>query len=203
VIWAVILAAGESKRMGGPKLTLPYKGRTILESVVETALLSPVDGTLVVLGAYEDRIRAVLAGRPLKLAVNRDYKTGMLSSVRCGVRHLPRRARAALIFLGDQPGLSPDTVSIVLGAYRDTKKGLVLPARGRAGGHPLLIDMKYREEIEALDPAIGLRALLALHPEDVERVEAGDDSLFFDIDTPEDYRLAVSAAGSTSNNPIK
>jgi molybdenum cofactor cytidylyltransferase len=202
MIWAVVLAAGESKRMGAPKLLLPFRGRTILEDVIETVLRSPVGRTLVVLGANEDKIGAVLDPYPVSRAANPDYRLGMLSSVQCGIRHLPSEARAALVFLGDQPGLPPGTIAAVLDAYRSTGKGLVLPVRGHSGGHPLLIDMKYRAAVEALDPAVGLKDLLALHPSDVERVEVEDEAFLIDIDTPEDYRRALSRPDGASKKPI-
>lgn len=198
MIWAVVLAAGESKRMGEPKLFLPFRGRTLLEDVVAGVLRSPVDRTLVVLGAFADRTGALLDPYPVERTVNPDYRSGMLSSVQCGIRSLPRQARAALIFLGDQPGISPGTIAAVLEAYRTTGKGLVHPVSGGSGGHPLLVDTKYRDAVEGLDPRVGLKGLLALHPEDVERVETGEDAILLDIDTPEDYRRALSGPGRSS-----
>jgi molybdenum cofactor cytidylyltransferase len=198
MIAAVILAAGESRRMGEPKLLLPFRGRTILECVVGTVLRSPVDRIVVVLGAYEDRTRPVLAGYPVEIAVNPEYPKGMLSSVRRGLRSLPEEARAALIFPGDQPGITGGTIEAVMAAYRATGKGLVLPVRSGRGGHPLLLDMRYRADVEALGPGLGLRTLLSLHPSDVERVEVEDGGAFLDIDTPEDYREACAGTGNST-----
>jgi molybdenum cofactor cytidylyltransferase len=203
MIWAVVLAAGESRRMGEPKLLLPFRGRTIIEDVVETVVRSPVDRTLVVLGANADRIERLLGGYPVERAINPEYEAGMLSSVRCGIRHLPPDARAALVFLGDQPGISAAAISAVLNAYRRTGKGLVLPAHGGAGGHPLLVDMKYREAIEGLDPGAGLKGLLVLHPGDVVRIEVGEGEIPPDIDTPDDYRRALSGPAEPSKKSIK
>jgi len=203
MIWAVVLAAGESKRMGEPKLLLPFRGRTVIEDIVETVVRSAVDRTLVVLGAHADLIGARLVAYPVERAFNPDYETGMLSSVQCGIRHLPPGARAALVFLGDQPGISAATIAAVVNAYRITGKGLVLPARGGAGGHPLLVDMKYRAAIEGLEPDVGLKGLLALHPGDVERIEVGEGETPPDIDTPDDYRRAMSGPSGQTNKSIE
>jgi molybdenum cofactor cytidylyltransferase len=203
MIWAVVLAAGESKRMGEPKLLLPFRGATIIEDVITAAVRSPVDRTLVVLGADADRIGALLAAHPVERAFNPDYQTGMLSSVRCGIRHLPPDARAALIFLGDQPGLSGGVIAAVLNRYRASGKGLILPVRRGAGGHPLLVDMRYRAAIENLDSGIGLKGLLALHPGDVERIEVGEGEIPPDIDTPEDYRRAISGPSWQTKKSIE
>jgi molybdenum cofactor cytidylyltransferase len=187
VIWAVVLAAGESKRMGRPKQVLPYGRSTILETVLDHVLASPVDGTLVVLGAAADKVAPLLAKLPVETIVNPDFRSGMLSSVQRGIRALPASARAALIFLGDQPAVGPETSGRVLAAYRVSGRGIVLPVHAGRGGHPLLIDLKYRAEIDGLSAGIGLRELLVRHPDDIFRVEIDDPGVLLDIDTPEDY----------------
>ena len=191
MIWAVVLAAGESKRMGRPKQLLPYGASTILEIVLDKALASPVDGTLVVLGAAAERIAPLLSKRPVETVLNPDFRSGMLSSVRCGLRALPGSARAALIFLGDQPEVSPATARLVIEEYRRTARGIVLPVHRRRGGHPLLIDLKYRGEIGLLSAGIGLRELLSRHPDDTLRIEVDDPGVSLDIDTPEDYDARI------------
>ncbi len=187
MIWAVVLAAGESKRMGRPKQVLPYGRSTILETVLDHVLASPVDGTLVVLGAAADKVAPLLAKLPVETIVNPDFRSGMLSSVQRGIRALPAFARAALIFLGDQPAVGPETSGRVLAAYRVSGRGIVLPVHAGRGGHPLLIDLKYRAEIDGLSAGIGLRELLVRHPDDIFRVEIDDPGVLLDIDTPEDY----------------
>ena len=187
MIWAVVLAAGESKRMGRPKQVLPYGRSTILETVLDHVLASPVDGTLVVLGAAADKVAPLLAKLPVETIVNPDFRSGMLSSVQRGIRALPASARAALIFLGDQPAVGPETSGRVLAAYRVSGRGIVLPVHAGRGGHPLLIDLKYRAEIDGLSAGIGLRELLVRHPDDIFRVEIDDPGVLLDIDTPEDY----------------
>jgi len=187
VIWAVVLAAGESKRMGRPKQVLPYGRSTILETVLDHVLASPVDGTLVVLGAAADKVAPLLAKLPVETIVNPDFRSGMLSSVQRGIRALPASARAALIFLGDQPAVGPETSGRVLAAYRVSGRGIVLPVHAGRGGHPLLIDLKYRAEVDGLSAGIGLRELLVRHPDDIFRVEIDDPGVLLDIDTPEDY----------------
>ena len=187
MIWAVVLAAGESKRMGRPKQVLPYGTSTILETVLAHVLASPVDGTLVVLGAAEDKVAPLLANLSVETIVNTDFRSGMLSSVQWGIRALPASARAALIFLSDQPAIGPETAGRVVAAYRASGRGLILPVHAGRGGHPLLIDLKYRAEIGELSSGIGLRELLIRHPDDIFRVEIDDPGVLFDIDTPEDY----------------
>jgi molybdenum cofactor cytidylyltransferase len=190
MIWAIVLAAGESRRMGQRKLLLPFGRSTIIETVVQSLMKSSLDGILVVLGHRWQGILGKLKNYAVETTVNPDYKNGMLSSVQWGFRKLPRDAEAALVFLGDQPGISAQTIDLVIGAFRAGNKGLVFPTHKDSGGHPLLVDMKYCREIQSLDPAVGLRGLHSLHPDDILRVEVRDTSVLQDIDNPGDYRKA-------------
>ena len=188
MIWGVILAAGESKRMGEPKQLLPFGTSTVIETVIDNVLRSSAEKTLVVLGAGHKRVRAVIKKFPVDITVNPHFQRGMLSSVQLGIRRLPGDARAALIFLGDQPWIATKTVDSVIDAYKTTGKGLVLPWYKNAGGHPLLIDLKYRDAIARLNPDKGLRELLSLYPEDITRVRIENPDILRDLDTPEDYK---------------
>jgi len=186
MIWAVILAAGESRRMGTQKLLLPFGQATVVEAVVRTALASRADRALAVLGADRDAVRLKLEPYGVDFTVNEDFVRGMLSSVQAGFKALPAEAEAAVVMLGDQPFLPARVVDAVIEAYRQSGKGIVLPAfRGRRG-HPVLIGLGYRDEILALDPAVGLRQLMRAHPDDVFEAEAGDANILRDLDVPED-----------------
>jgi molybdenum cofactor cytidylyltransferase len=154
---------------------------------------SSLDGILVVLGHRWQGILDKLKNYAVETTVNPHYKSGMLSSVQWGFRRLPRDAQAALVVLGDQPGISAQTIDLVIGAVRSGNKSIVLPAYKDSGGHPLLVDMKYRREIQSLDPALGLRSLLSRYPEDILRVAIKAGSSLQDIDNPEDYRKARAA----------
>jgi molybdenum cofactor cytidylyltransferase len=187
VIWAVILAAGESRRMGTQKLLLPFGETTVVEAVVRTALASGVDRAVVVLGADREAIRARLEPRGVDFAVNERFADGMLTSIQAGFRALPPEAEAAVIMLGDQPFLPPSVVDTVIQGLRESGKGIVIPVfRGRRG-HPVLVDLKYRAGVLSLDPADGLRRLLRGHADDVAEVEVEDPNILRDLDTPEDY----------------
>jgi len=188
--WAVILAAGSSRRMGSQKLLLPFGQSTIIETVVDNILNSSIDHVMVVLGSKQSEIRNILENRPVQFCHNREHKKGMLSSVKCGIRSLPAGAAAALIFLGDQPGIPPSVTNNVLKAYSEELFGIVIPVHMHRRGHPLLVDMKYRKEIEKLDLEEGLRSLRHHFPQDVLEVEVDEPGILIDIDTPEDYKKA-------------
>ena len=195
MIWAVILAAGESRRMGTQKLLLPFGETTVIGAVARTAAASRVDAVLVVLGADRQGVRADLEARGsagasrqgIAFATNEDYRLGMLSSIQAGLRALPDGARAAVVLLGDQPFLTPRVVDAVVAAYEKARPGLVIPTFQGRRGHPVLIDLKYRDAILALDPLDGLRALMRAHAGDILEVDVGDANILRDLDTPKDY----------------
>lgn len=188
MIWAMILAAGESRRMGKVKLLLPYGQTTMIEAVVRNALLSRAEKTLVVLGANWQRIRTKISYLPVKTTVNTHFRKGMLSSVQWGVKRLPSSSRAVVVMLADQPAIPPGLVDSLIEAYEREEKGLVIPVYQKKRGHPLLIDLKYRKDISRLHPGIGLRELLKLYPEDILEVPVADLSILRDIDDASDYR---------------
>lgn len=186
--WALILAAGSSRRMGTQKLLLPLGKSTIIETVIENVLNSSIENVIVVLGANQEEIRNTLAHLPVQFCHNEEHEKGMLSSVICGIRALPEDALTALIFLGDQPGIPPAVTNSVIDTYNEELVGIVIPVHNHRRGHPLLVDMKYRKEIELLDLEEGLRALRHHFPQDVLEVEVDEPGILVDIDTREDYR---------------
>lgn len=193
MIWAVVLAAGESRRMGEPKLLLPYGESTIVGGVIQNILASRVDRVVVVLGSRWPKIRKAIQGYNVQIVVNRRFSEGMLSSIQRGLSTLPRTSRAAIIALGDQPAIPAWVVDALIESYQREKKGLVVPVYRGKRGHPLLVDLKYREEIFQLDPAVGLRQLLERHPEDVLECRVSTPTVLKDIDDLADYRRLKEA----------
>jgi molybdenum cofactor cytidylyltransferase len=187
VIWSIILAAGESKRMGFPKMLLTFRGKTILENVINTVTSISVNNTLVVLGAEKEKLMHLLRNSKVKHCYNDNYREGMLSSVKCGFRNLPPDFDAVLIFQGDQPFISSETINVVIEAYRSSEKGIVIPVYDKKRGHPLLLDKKYRDLIYKLNSREGLRSLSYQFPDDVLEVKTSDPGILRDIDTIEDF----------------
>jgi molybdenum cofactor cytidylyltransferase len=191
-LWAIILAAGESKRMGFPKMLLTFNGKTMIENVIGNIIRSDIDNTIVVLGADRDILIELVKNSSVKYCYNDNYKEGMLSSVKCGFRNLPSYFDAVLVFQGDQPLISPKVINIVIEAYRYSGKGIVIPVYNNKRGHPLLIDRKYRSEIGKLSAHQGLRSLSYQFSDDVLEVETDDSGILRDFDTYEEYKKEVN-----------
>jgi len=187
MIWAMILAAGESKRMGEPKLLLPYGEKTIIEAVIGNVVQSKAEDILVVLGSDREKIEEKIKDLPVKVVFNPNFREGMLSSAQTGFQTLPEDTQCVLVFLGDQPAIPHDIIDKVIDAYNRTKKGIVLPVYEGNRGHPVLIDMKYKGEVKKLSADLGLRGVVYSHPEDIQEVEVETPSILRDIDDEDDY----------------
>jgi molybdenum cofactor cytidylyltransferase len=196
-IWAIVLAAGESRRMGSPKMILPYEGMTIIEKVLENVLASNVEKVVTVLGSHWEEIIKVIERFQVPHCYNSNFKDGMLSSVKCGFEFLPREFRAAMVFLGDQPMVETSVINKLIKAYNETGKGILVPVFQNKRGHPLMVDKKYRDEIINLDDPEGLKGLLLRHPVDLLEVNTENSSVLDDIDTREDYNNQINKTSET------
>jgi len=192
MITALVLAAGRSRRMGVQKLLLPLAGQPMIARVVDRVLRSPVDEVLVVTGRDAKLIAEALAGRRVRFVANADTQAEMLSSVRCGLAALPDRCDGVLIVLGDQPGITAETVALLIDAFRSGRGKIVVPSHNGRRGHPLLLSAAYREEIQTRYDDVGLRGLLRAHAADVFEVEVSSPGVLLDIDEPQDYERAAA-----------
>lgn len=186
-IWAIVLAAGESARMGRPKMLLPFGDMTMIEHVISNIRKAGIENINVVIGAEKEKLSLLLEKLFVNFCINNNYREGMLSSVICGIRNLPENMGATLVFPGDQPFISPSTITRLVESYRSSSSGILIPVFKDRRGHPILIDHKFRQQIEMLDRNEGLRALSSLYPHEVSEVETGDPGILRDFDTYEEY----------------
>jgi len=188
-IWGIVLAAGSSGRMKRQKMLLPFKGKTIIESVILNAIPALKKNIIVVLGANRNEISKEISNLQVHLIENQQYSEGMLSSVICGLNALPVNTNAFLVYLGDQPQINSEISFKLINAFTTSDKGIVIPVFEGKRGHPVLIDYKYKTEIQKLDPEKGLRQLMEKFRDDIYEIECGRPEILRDIDTPQDYRF--------------
>lgn len=191
-IWAVVLAAGESRRMGTPKMLLPLRGKAMVEQVIMNIRNAGIKNILAVIGAEKEKLPMLLQKLSVNFCLNNNYREGMLSSVTCGLRNLPEEVQSIMIFPGDQPLISPVTISRLTEAYFTCGKGILIPVYDNKRGHPLLFDAGYRKEIESLDTSESLRSLSSAHPDDVAEIETDDPGILKDFDTYDEYLKEVN-----------
>ena len=198
MIGAIVLAAGESRRMGAQKMLLPFGSTTVIAHVVDQLLNSAVDQVLVVVGHAGDSVAEALSGRAVAVVHNADYKSGMLSSVRCGLRALPGQCSAIMVALGDQPAITTGLIDELLQTFGRNDRGIVTPLFQGGRGHPLLFSERYRAEILTHYDDAGLRGLLHAHPDDVFEWAAPTAAVLSDMDYPDDYRREFAALESAT-----
>jgi molybdenum cofactor cytidylyltransferase len=205
MIPAVVLAAGRSTRMGCAKATLAIDDRdTFLSRIVRTLLEADVDDVVVVLGHDAQAIADAFArsGLTARFTVNPDYDRGQLSSLQAGLALVDRPGvSAALVTLVDVPLVSSSTVRRVLERYRETHAPIVRPTHGDRHGHPLLVDRSLFPALRTADPSAGAKAIVRAHVTPAGEVVVEDEGAFHDIDTPEEYRRAVSSRPSGDESP--
>lgn len=186
-VTSVILAAGESRRMGKPKMMLPYGDSTIIGIVVRNALNTVSDHVRVVLGANAETVQEKIADLEVETVLNPDFRDGMLSSVQAGIHSLPPGTTAVMILLGDQPMIPVSIMDRLIAQYKQSDKTILVAAAVGRRGHPVIFSTKYIPEILAYGPDGMLRKLLENHPGEVEEMETGTPEILRDIDTPADY----------------
>ena len=186
-ITAIILAAGESRRMGQPKMLLPWGDTTVLGKVIATIRNAGVENLMVVTGGASKKVEEIV-GESAKVIFNAEYARGeMLSSIQCGLGQIKPEAQAALICLGDQPQIQEGSVQVILQEFEKTNALLVVPSYQMRRGHPWLVARNLWNEILEMQSPESPRDFLNRHSEDIHYVNMDTSSILADLDTPEDY----------------
>jgi molybdenum cofactor cytidylyltransferase len=190
--FAVVPAAGKSRRMGRPKLALPYQGGTVLEAVVRALKAGGVDHVVAVIGPHVVELEepARRAGcEPLLLP---DETPDMRSTVEAGLRWLEERFRPRpddvwLLAPADHPTLDASVVHTLLDAASGSGASLAVPTFEGKRGHPTLLRWQHVEGIRALPRDQGINAYLRQNAGGVQEVPGGAAEVLWDLDTPDDY----------------
>jgi molybdenum cofactor cytidylyltransferase len=193
---AIVLAAGRSSRMGAFKPLLPFGDRTVIECCVGNLRAAGAQEIVVVVGHRAEDIRERVRALDVSFAVNPDPDSEMGESIARGVEELSAGAKGLIIALVDHPAVPPETIAVLIDEWRRGAR-LVQPEYEGRGGHPVLIDLAYRDELLVLDPESGLRAIFAAHRDEVRRVQVESPYVARDMDTWEDYqRICKDVFGS-------
>lgn len=188
MISGIVLAGGTSSRLGQPKQLLTLQGRPVLQYVIDAAGAAGLDEVVVVLGHVAEEVAAALtlpAGA--RVAVNADYATGQASSMRCGLAAASAASDAALVLLGDQPGMPASHIRAVADAFMAGSGPVVQGSYRGTPSHPVLFARSVWPTLLAVDGDKGAREVIRAHPDWVHRVEL-DADIPPDLDTIEDYR---------------
>ena len=193
MISAILLGAGESKRMGVNKLSLPWGKKTVFERCFNTLLRSKTKEVIVVLSDRSKEIRSQfeerssLADKRVKVTMNPHYKRGMSASIRRGVQVMDPRSQGILIALGDQPLLKTRTVNALIDAFCEGREEIVVPSFRGEKGHPVIFHRRYKKELLKLKGDMGGRSILHKYPKSVKMVPVRSEGVIKDIDTWKEY----------------
>jgi molybdenum cofactor cytidylyltransferase len=186
-IGALLLAAGQSRRMGGPnKLLAEVDGTPMVAYVARRLLASQARPIVAVLGNQADAVDAALGKLPVERVRNPEFAGGLSTSLKRGIIALPPDLAGALICLGDMPLISGRHIDRLIAAFNPLEgRAIIVPTRRGKRGNPVLWSKRFFPEMAELAGDVGAKHLIGEHPELVAEVEMDDDAILVDIDTPE------------------
>jgi molybdenum cofactor cytidylyltransferase len=184
---AILLAAGQSKRMGAFKPLLPFGNQTVIESCIDYLNRGGVstESIVVVLGHRAQDVVNRLGDLSVQFALNPDPDSQMTASITAGLQKVPT-AKAILIALVDHPAVPATVVSALISEWRHGAR-LVIPTWQNQGGHPVLVDCQYVGDLQNLDPNLGLKSLFRARVDEVKRLPVNSPFIARDMDTWDDY----------------
>lgn len=200
-IGAIVLAAGRSRRMGQFKPLLKFGSSTMIETCLDTIESVEIGQAVVVAGHRGTELRDALSSRNVTWAINSDPDSQMGASIALGVQALVPETDAVFLALADQPAVSARMYTELLAEKERTGAKIVVPEFDGHRGHPVLVDLCYRDELLRLDEGEGLRGFLDRHVADVYRVPVDNPYVLLDLDTPEQYEELVKNCGNSSFKP--
>ncbi|ADL04882.1 nucleotidyltransferase family protein [Lacrimispora saccharolytica] len=191
----LILAAGLSSRMGDFKPLMPFRGKTLIESTIDSMLAAGVKQIVIVLGYRGNDIESILRlhyGREIIYARNPHYETtDMLTSIKYGLCSMPQ-CKAFFLLPGDMPVVRKGTFLKLLKAWPADRPSVLFPTLEGYRKHPPLIDYRFRNLILEFKGEGGLRQIWKLQEDSIIHVPVDDDGVWMDVDTMEDYEVCIS-----------
>jgi len=193
MICGIILAAGEGKRMGKVKLTLPLGDKQLIEWVLQAAKLTPLDKYFLVVRPEDKEIIKTGKKWGAEIVLNSEYRSGMSSSIRKALHQISsNELEGFFVILGDQPLINPSILYKMLLAFTPGKKEIVVPFYKDRQGNPVFFDGYWKDELMKLSGDMGGRVLIKAHPERIKRFKIPNESILLDIDREEDYEKIKS-----------
>lgn len=199
----IILAAGESVRFGKPKQLLELNDRFLIEWVLDAALGSRLEKTLLVLGHKQQAILSALGRKArhpdLQVVINPNYQNGQSTSLKAGVEKIQNEFPAVMFILGDQPMLDSETIDSLLVKFWSSEKDICVPVFQGRRGNPVIFSHKFFDLLVKIAGDIGAREIIQNHPQCILEAEIKNPLCFIDIDTQNDFDKLVELLKSRRN----
>ncbi|GAB4112068.1 MAG: molybdenum cofactor cytidylyltransferase [Candidatus Caldatribacteriota bacterium] len=191
MIYGIILAAGETKRMGEVKLTLPLGDKKIIEWVLFAVKFAPLDKYYLVVRPQDEEIIETGKKWGAEIIVNPEYKTGMSSSIRKALTKIsPENLEGFFIILADQPFIHSSLLYKMLRAFTPAQKEIIVPFYQEQSGNPVFFDGYWRDELLKVSGDVGGKGLIKANPEKIKRFKVTQEYTFLDVDWEKDYEEA-------------
>jgi molybdenum cofactor cytidylyltransferase len=191
---AIVLSAGESKRMGFPKAILDLGTDSFIGTICSRLREARMDDIIVVLGAHADKVRRAVRLPGVKIVVNEEYNLGQLSSLQCGLGEVDPRSAGALVTLVDHPLVEAATYRLLREEWERSPENIFVSRFRERGGHPVIFPRALFGELMEAPIEVGARAVLRRDARRVRWVGFDDPGIIADIDSPEDYKRFVKIA---------
>lgn len=193
MINAIILAAGQSQRMGKPKPLLKFEDKTFLEQIISVLKLSDADRVTVVLGAEAETIKKSIDLSGTNVVINKDYQKGQLSSLIVAIKDTPDETEVILVCLVDNPFITRKVVNEIITKFKETNKPIIVPVFNKERGHPTLFSKSLFNELLNAPEEQGARYVLYSNEEKILELETSESGILIGIDTPADYKFRFGA----------
>ena len=187
MISAILLAAGQSKRMVGEnKLTKKIRGIPLIKHSVKNILFSSVDELIVVLGYQKEIIEKLIdKSEKIKFVFNKDFESGMASSIKTGLNNLSEKTEAFFICLGDMPMINQDVYNQLIRSRNN--KEIIVPTYKGQQGNPVLFNKSMKEKIMDTMGDVGAKKILELNKDKISNLEINNQSISKSFNTQGDF----------------
>ena len=187
MISAILLAAGQSKRMDGEnKLTKEIQGTPLIKLSVKNIIASSIDELIIVLGHQKEIIEKLIdKNEKIKFVFNKNFEKGMASSIKIGLNNLSEKTEAFFICLGDMPMVNSNIYNQLINSRN--QKNIIVPTYNGQQGNPVLFDKSMKEKIMAIQGDVGAKKILKLNRDTILNVEVGNQSIRKDFNTKDDF----------------
>ena len=191
MISAIVLAAGESKRMGQPKMLLPWGKLTVLGQVIDTFQKAGIEDIVVMTGGAHEQVQKVVKQHGVRSIFNHYFSSGeMLSSLQLGLEAQLQQAQATLVALGDQPQVQVETVRFICETFDQQRSKLIVPSFRRRRGHPWLVERSLWGQLLEMRFPQSPRDFMNELSAEIFYVDVDTPTILADLDTPQDYETS-------------
>jgi len=189
MISAILLAAGESKRMNGEnKLIKKIYGKPLIEHSVKNILESPIDELIIITGHQSKLVKSILSkNKKIKFFFNNDYKTGMASSIKIGLNNLSEKTEAFFICLGDMPMVNSDIYNQLI-KFRN-KKDIIIPIYNNQQGNPVLFSISMKDKIKTVEGDVGAKRIIDMNKDKILFCKTNNISVTRDFNTKDSFNI--------------